>query len=71
MATISKTQRARSVTYRAIVKHNGVVGTAKLTTSDAKMSFEILMQQPRCSKIQMHAPERIVRKTPIQSIRER
>jgi len=65
MATISKTQRARSVTYRATVKRNGVVGTDKLTTSDAKMSFEILMQQPRCSKIQMHAPDGIGRRPPI------
>ena len=40
-------------------------GTDKLTTSDAKLSFDILMQQPLYSKTQMHAPDGIRRTRPI------
>jgi len=33
----------------------------KLKASDEKIPFGILMQQPRCSKIEMHSPDGIAR----------
>ena len=40
-------------------------GTDKLRASDAKKAFDILMQQSRCSKIQMHAADGTGKTPPI------